>query len=155
MGSFNGILQWDPSMGSFNGILQWDPSMGSFVNLIIYGGIYLMKRIVLVAALCSALSSVIVPVTANALPVGGGWGTVRDKVVGALVTEGNLGEGGRAILEKIVVPSRKNLFEYKDKAFEIQERYRSIISALGLRVSCGLLNPDRYSGQRWMSCEFK
>ncbi|MFT4351085.1 hypothetical protein ACMX1E_05815, partial [Bartonella bacilliformis] len=35
-------------------------------NLIIYGGIYLMKRIVLVAALCSALSSVVAPVTAVA-----------------------------------------------------------------------------------------
>ncbi|KEG17122.1 hypothetical protein H705_01016, partial [Bartonella bacilliformis Cond044] len=40
-----------------------------FVNLIIYGGIYLMKRIVLVAALCSALSSVVAPVTvAHAKP---------------------------------------------------------------------------------------
>ncbi|WP_245264368.1 hypothetical protein [Bartonella bacilliformis] len=114
-----------------------------------------MKRIVLVAALCSLCLQVIVPVTANALPVGSGWGTVRGKVVDALVTKGNLGEIGRAILETIVVPDRENLFKYKDEAFIIQERYRSIISALGLKVSCELLNPDKYSGQRWMSCGFK
>ncbi|KEG22412.1 hypothetical protein [Bartonella bacilliformis] len=114
-----------------------------------------MKRIVLVAALCSALSSVVAPVTANALPAGGGWGTVRDKVVGALAIKGSLGKEGRAILEAIVVPERGDLFKYKDKAFQIQERYRSIISALGLRVSCELLSPNQYSGQRWMSCKFE
>ncbi|WP_144445005.1 hypothetical protein [Bartonella bacilliformis] len=113
-----------------------------------------MKRIVLVAALCSALSSVLAPVTANALPVGSGWGTQRDKIVKELLNKGGFQEREKAILEKMVVPHRKNLFRNEEGAFEIQERYRSIIYALGLSVSCDLLDPKRYSGQRWMVCTY-
>ncbi|KEG16379.1 hypothetical protein ACMY46_02650 [Bartonella bacilliformis] len=113
-----------------------------------------MKRIVLVAALCSALSSVVAPVTANALPVGGGWGVERDKVVDALLDKGKLGGREKAILEKMVVPERVNLFKYKNGAFQIQERYRGVIRALGLRVDCELLDPEKYSGQKWMSCTY-
>jgi hypothetical protein len=29
MGSWHGILAWDPGMGSWHGILAWDPGMGS------------------------------------------------------------------------------------------------------------------------------
>ncbi|EYS91832.1 hypothetical protein X471_00720 [Bartonella bacilliformis str. Heidi Mejia] len=113
-----------------------------------------MKRIVLVAALCSALSSVLAPVTANALPVGGSWGIQRDKIVKELLSKGSFQETEKAILEKVVVPHRKHLFRNEEGAFEIQERYRSIISALGLRVSCNLLDPKGYSGQRWMVCTY-
>ncbi|EYS95750.1 hypothetical protein [Bartonella bacilliformis] len=113
-----------------------------------------MKRIVLVAALCSALSSVVAPVTANALPVGGGWGAQRDKIVGELLNKGGFQEREKAILEKMVVPHREHLFKNKEKAFEIQERYRRIIYALGLSVSCRPLDPKGYSGQKWMVCTY-
>ncbi|MBB5074166.1 hypothetical protein HNQ69_001303 [Bartonella callosciuri] len=110
-----------------------------------------MKRVVLAVALFSVFS-VLSPVTASALPVGTGWGSKRDAIVEKIITQNGLGTREKQILNKIVVPERNNLFSYKADRFQIQEKYRSILLALGLHNACRNLDPREYSGQQWMSC---
>lgn len=111
-----------------------------------------MKRIVLTAALFSIFSSVLSPVTANALPVGNGWGTKSDAIVGQLVTKNGFGDREKKILQEIIVPERKNLFTYDNNKFKIQKKYHAILRAMGMRNGCRDLDPKEYSGQKWMSC---
>ncbi|CDO47450.1 hypothetical protein [Bartonella henselae] len=111
-----------------------------------------MKRIVLTAALFSIFSSVLSPVTANALPVGNSWGTKSNAIVEQLVTKNNFGDREKKILQKIIVPERKNLFTYDNNKFQVQKKYHTILMALGLRNGCRDLDPKEYSGQKWMSC---
>ncbi|WP_317993768.1 hypothetical protein [Bartonella gliris] len=111
-----------------------------------------MKRVVLAAALLSVFSSVLSPVTANALPVGNGWGSKRDAIVNRILKENGWGERSRAILNKIISPERKNLFSYDPDRFKIEKKHFSILWAMGLRYDCRDLDPKEYSGMQWMSC---
>ncbi|GAA4664491.1 hypothetical protein [Bartonella pachyuromydis] len=122
-----------------------------------------MRRIILAVALFSIFSSVLSPITASALPVGGGWGIERQKVVTKIIersgNKDNLEIVRRtflsAVLNAIIIPERINLFRNSDTYFRTKKEYYPYLRQIGLKNKCWKVDPKQDGSYEWVSCEIR
>ncbi|MET3589506.1 hypothetical protein ABID23_000588 [Bartonella silvatica] len=114
-----------------------------------------MKHIVLAVALFSLFSSILSPITANALPVGNGWGLRKDALVKKLVQPQNVGSAGRDILGMFIALQTSNSFTIMKNDYPAFMYILNLFRVTNPRFTYSDIDPKTRMGTEWKLCSIR